>query len=215
MMRNFLKLGCLGLIIPLFFVGCNGNEVNTNPPPKADSTPVVLKNPYSNLDQSPMDMIYYPPNYPLLKMTNTDTLPLIARVIYSRPHKKGRLIFSNDPKSLCPYGKPWRLGANEATEIEFFSNVFIGGKNIPRGEYVLYCIPYNDHWTIVFNSQLHSWGLHIDDTKDIYRTDIPVAVQNPPVEDFSMIFKQAAYGADLYMAWDSVLAVLPIKFSQP
>jgi len=30
-----------------------------------------------------------------------------------------------------------------------------------------------------------------------------------------MIFKQAAYGADLYMAWDSVLAVLPIKFSQP
>ena len=27
--------------------------------------------------------------------------------------------------------------------------------------------------------------------------------------------KQAAYGADLYMAWDSVLAVLPIKFSQP
>src|SRR5262245_51246435 len=35
------------------------------------------------------------------------------KVIYSQPHKKGRQIFGG----LVPYGKVWRTGANEATEI--------------------------------------------------------------------------------------------------
>jgi len=51
--------------------------------------------------------------------------------------------------------------------------------------------------------------------KIFFRTEIPVTVQNPPIEDFTMLFKQAGYGADLLMAWDSVKAVLPIKFSIP
>ena len=211
----FLKNFSLGLIAVIALNACKQKANNSGNSPRADSTQVVQKNPYSSLDLSPMDMIYYPANYPLLKMTNTDSLPLIARVIYSRPHKKGREIFSNNPKSLCPYGKAWRLGANEATEIEFFTNVFIAGKNIPRGEYVLYCIPYSDHWTIVFNTQLLSCGLYFEEAKDIFRTEIPVTVQNPPIEDFTMLFKQAGYGVDLLMAWDSVKAVLPIKFSIP
>jgi len=35
------------------------------------------------------------------------------KVTYGRPHKKGRTIFGE----LVPYGKVWRTGANEATEI--------------------------------------------------------------------------------------------------
>jgi hypothetical protein len=41
----------------------------------------------------------------------------VARLIYSRPTKNGRVIFGD----LLEYGKVWRLGANEATEIEFFN----------------------------------------------------------------------------------------------
>ena len=43
------------------------------------------------------------------------TEPLAARVVYSRPKKEGRTIFGG----LVEYGQVWRLGANEATEIEF------------------------------------------------------------------------------------------------
>ena len=45
------------------------------------------------LDKSPMDMNYYPVNYPILKIQDKATDPLIARVIYGRPQKDGRNIF--------------------------------------------------------------------------------------------------------------------------
>src|SRR5215831_6151218 len=75
------------------------------------------------LDKSPMDMSYYPDNYPVLKIQDKVTEPLLARVIYSRPQKNGRIIFGD----LVEYGKVWRMGANEATEIEFYKNVQING----------------------------------------------------------------------------------------
>src|SRR5688500_12410442 len=84
-----------------------------------------------SLDKSPMDMSYYPASYPVLKIQDKITTQLLARVIYSRPQKTGRVIFGG----LVKYGEVWRLGANEATEIEFYKNVRIGGKKISKGRY--------------------------------------------------------------------------------
>ena len=70
----------------------------------------------TELDKSPMDMSYCPANYPLLKMSGkAKDLPAI-RVIYGRPLKNNRPIFGG----IIQYNEMWRLGANEATEIEFF-----------------------------------------------------------------------------------------------
>ena len=62
------------------------------------------------LDKSPMDMSYYPHNYPVLKIQDKITETLVARVMYSRPRKGGRTIFGG----LVKYGELWRLGANES-----------------------------------------------------------------------------------------------------
>jgi hypothetical protein len=175
--------------------------------------PNESQNPYTTFDQSPMDMSYYPPQYPILKMNGTDTQALMARVIYSRPKKKGRMIFGTDPKkSLREYGKEWRLGANEATEIEFFRDASIAGKKISKGRYIIYCIPYPDRWTIILNSNLYTWGLHMDPDKDIFKTDIPVREQSPRLEDFTMVFEKDENGPCLIMAWDNIRIVLPISF---
>jgi Protein of unknown function (DUF2911) len=163
-------------------------------------------------DQSAMDMSWCPTNYPLEQMQGNKE-KLIARVIYSRPHKKGRNIFGNGTESLCMYGKPWRLGANEATEISFFENVNIGGKNIEKGTYVLYCIPNENKWTMILNTNIYTWGLHIDESKDIFKTDIPVKQQTPAVEDFTILFEDTKTGSNLIMAWDNVKAILPITFA--
>ena len=40
------------------------------------------------VDKSPMDMSYYPSGYPVLKIQDKVTEPLVARVIFSRPQKK-------------------------------------------------------------------------------------------------------------------------------
>jgi hypothetical protein len=163
-------------------------------------------------DQSAMDMSWCPTNYPLEQMQGNKQ-KLIARVMYSRPHKKGRKIFGNSSESLCMYGKPWRLGANEATEISFFENVNIAGKNIEKGVYVLYCVPNENKWTMILNSNIYTWGLHIDESKDIFKTDIPVKQQTPAVEDFTILFEDTKTGSNLIMAWDNVKAILPIVFA--
>jgi len=194
------------------FISCN--PVNN----KTDILKPVIEqgngNPYASVDKSPMDMSYYPVNYPMLIMSGNDTSRLIARVIYSRPQKNGRKIFGNEPppKSVQQYGSYWRLGANEASEIEFFKTVNVKGQKIARGRYTIYCIPFENKWTIIFNSNLFSWGLHTDPSKDIARVDIPTFKTDRNIEFFTMVFQQSATGADLIMAWDNVKAVLPISF---
>ena len=58
------------------------------------------------LDSSPMDMAYYPVMYPYVVKVKGEPGALVARVIYSRPQKKGRKIFGD----LEPYGELYRLG---------------------------------------------------------------------------------------------------------
>ena len=170
---------------------------------------------FLSIDKSPMDVSYFPEDYPKEKMLSSNTDNLVARVIYSRPRKNGRVIFADSQITknfIQHYGQEWRLGANEATEIEFFKNVIINGKNLSRGRYIMYCIPYPDKWKIIFNNNLYSWGLHMDKTKDIFKTDVATVSQFPTIEDFTMVFEPATYGADLLMTWDNVKVILPISF---
>jgi Protein of unknown function (DUF2911) len=200
-------------IYVLVFILCSCQQINNNTTKPTSSD--TLQNNIGALvvpDQSSMDMSWCPSNYPLEQMQGIKQ-KLIARVIYSRPHKKGRRIFGKDSESLCMYGKPWRLGANEATEITFFENVNIAGKNIEKGMYVLYCIPNENKWTMILNTNIYAWGLHIDESKDIFKTDIAVKQQTPIVEDFTILFEDTKTGSNLIMAWDNVKAVLPIEFA--
>ncbi len=174
--------------------------------------PVIeAANPYAAVDKSVMDISYFPVNYPLLKMNGTDSNGLAARLIYSRPQKNGRTVFGND-KCIQQYGTYWRLGANEASEIEFFKPVNIKGQKISKGRYIIYCIPYETTWIITLNSNLFSWGLHPDTSKDIAKIEIPVLKTDKSIEVFTMVFQPTATGAGLFMAWDNVTAVLPITF---
>ena len=212
-MQKFLRI--LFPFLFITFLSCNEkNELKKDKEVDNLDSAIKSNNPYVNQDQSYLDMSWFPVDYPIEKMKGNDSLHLIAKLIYSRPHKKGRILFAESKESLCAYGVPWRLGANEATEIELFENVNIAGQNIPKGSYVLYCIPHADRWTIIFNSNLHTWGLHINQAKDIFKTDVPVLKQEPALEDFTMVFKENTTGADLIMAWDNVKTVLPIVFSK-
>src|SRR5687768_4091174 len=87
-------------------------------------------NPYVQVDVSPMDMAYFPIDYPIKKMNGQATGSPVVRVIYSRPHRGGRKLFGE----LVKWGQPWRLGANEATEIEFFQPVTIQNKRVEKGQ---------------------------------------------------------------------------------
>ena len=161
-----------------------------------------------DLDKSPMDMSYWPAGYPHLKMEGKAKTMPVARVIYSRPFKNNRTLFGD----VIPYGQVYRLGANEAAEIEFFSNVKIGGKLVSKGRYTMYYVVEKDKWTIIINRDNYSWGAFTyKSDKDVVRKDIPIEHVNDPSEVFTMYFTKAdSNGASLVMLWDDIKAVLPI-----
>jgi hypothetical protein len=203
----------LALLAGLVLLSCNEQQA----PPKPATTRVDAKrqqpltkqaaNPYSAVDLSPMDISYFPVEYPKLKMADSLQTRPVARVIYSRPQKQGRELFG----SLIKYGEPWRMGANEATEIEFFRNVTIQGKRVNKGRYVLYCIPQRTEWTIIFNSNVDSWGLDYDPSEDIHRFVVPTGNSNVSIEVFTIVFQNTQSGPDLLMAWGNTVARLPIQ----
>jgi hypothetical protein len=163
---------------------------------------------YVSVDASPMDMIYYPIDYPKLKMGDSISTPPEARIIYSRPHLQGRHLFTQ----ILKYGEHWRLGANESTELQLFKSVNIQGKKIAAGRYILYCIPQPGKWTIVLNSNIDTWGLHQDTTKDVARFEIPSTKSNARLEYFTMAFEKTRFAINLLMAWDDTEARLPMEF---
>lgn len=164
----------------------------------------------TELDKSPMDMSYYPAGYPVQKIQGKVASTPIARLIYSRPQKKGRTIFGGE---VVKYNEVWRLGANEATEIEFYQNVKIGGKKISKGRYTVYCIPTEKQWTIIINKDLNAWGAFVYDMKkDVVRIDVPVQILANSVEAFTMYFDSISNAANLVVMWDNVKTILPINF---
>ena len=161
------------------------------------------------LDKSPMDMSFYPANYPVLKIQDKASDPLTARLIYSRPQKNNRPIFGE----LIEYGKVWRLGANEATEIEFYQNVKVNDVKVKKGRYTLYAIPYADKWTFIINKELETWGaFKYDEKKDVVRMDVPVEKTDSAAEAFTMLFDKTATGFSLNAYWDNIKVSLPISY---
>jgi Protein of unknown function (DUF2911) len=162
----------------------------------------------TELDKSPMDVSYLPNNYPLLKLNGkVKDLP-IARLLYSRPQKNGRTIFDG----LVKYNDLWRLGANEATEIELFKPIKINNKTITKGRYTIYCIPTEDKWTLIISKDNFCWGNFMYDKKnDIARVEVKVEKTIETTEVFTAYFDDSKAGKiSLVFMWENLKVQLPI-----
>jgi hypothetical protein len=161
------------------------------------------------IDKSPLDISYCPSNYPVLKIQDKVTDPVAARVIYSRPKKEGRTIFGG----LVEYGKVWRLGANEATEIELYKPAIIGGKKVAKGRYTIYAVVNENSWTFIVNRETDTWGsFKYNPAKDVARVEVPVQKTTETVESLSMAFDKGTDKTNLVVSWENVKASLPITF---
>ena len=162
------------------------------------------------LDKSPMDMSYYPVDYPILKIQKKAEAPLIARVIYGRPQKNDRSIFGD----LVPYDAIWRVGANEATEIEFYRDVKIDGRKVAKGRYTLYAIPSAEKWVLVLNKETDTWGAFgYDAKKDVLRTEVKVITRPDIIDVFTINFEgKEKNKTNLMIGWDNKEVHMPISW---
>jgi hypothetical protein len=159
------------------------------------------------LDKSPRDIAYFPDHF---AHDRKDGDKALVKVSYSRPYLKGREIFGK----LEPYGKVWRTGADESTEIKFYQDATFGGKKVKAGTYSLFSIPGEKEWTIILSSDLDYWGAYkYKEGNDVLRVTAPVKSAETPIENFSIVFdKVSDTSAKMFMGWASSVVEVPISF---
>ena len=132
-------------------------------------------------------------------------------ITYGRPYKKGRVIFGDGKTSLETYGKVWRTGANEATQVTVTRDCTFGGKKLKAGTYTMFTIPNEKEWTIILNSELKQWGAYGYDKvkdKDVLTTTVPSIHLNNTIEQFTININDEG----LDMLWDQTEVKVPVKF---
>lgn len=128
-------------------------------------------------------------------------------IVYGRPYSK-------DPKSgnvrkiwgeLVPFGKVWRLGADEATLLVTQQPIELGGTLIPAGAYSLYLVPDADGAKLLVNKLIGQWGADAyNQIEEFARVDMKKDALSPALDQFVMsIEKNSAGGGIIKLGWES------------
>ncbi len=129
------------------------------------------------------------------------------KVVYGQPSKRGRVIFGDN--GLEKYGKVWRTGANEATEITFKNDVMFGGKMVKAGTYTLFTIPNAKEWDVILNSTLGQWGAYDYEKikgNDVAMVKVPVSTAKTPIEKMTI----TPANNSIAIAWDNATVSIPV-----
>jgi hypothetical protein len=130
-------------------------------------------------------------------------------IVYGRPYSK-------DPKSgekrkiwgtLVPFGKVWRLGADEATLLTTDKGLTVGGNEIEPGTYSLYLLPEADGAKLIVNKQTGQWGTKYDEKQDLVR----IGLKKEPAAKATDQFTIAIDNGLLKFMWEDVQYSAPIK----
>lgn len=118
---------------------------------------------------------------------------------YSRPAVRGRNLFGE----LVPYGRIWRVGANESTKMVVDSDMVVAGNILEKGSYALYAFPEKDTWEVVFHKNTGHWGdgrKNYDPNEDAFRIDITPKRTQIWQENFLITFDEIRHNS-IVMKW--------------
>ena len=127
-------------------------------------------------------------------------------IVYGRPYTK-------DPKSgekrkiwggLVPFGKVWRMGADEATLFTTDKEVSIGGTAVAAGSYSLYLWPEEGSAKLIVNKQTGQWGTKYDENQDLVRINLTKQTLEKPVDQFTIVLDKTMADGVLKLMWENV-----------
>jgi len=131
-------------------------------------------------------------------------------VEYHRPGVKGRLIWGE----IVPFEKLWRAGANNATTVEFSTEVVVKGTKVPAGKYSYFILIEESTKvaTLVINKEADLWGTSgYKEEEDVLRVSVkPEYLEHQEwlIYTFTNIRKDFA---NLSMHWEDFSVSLPIN----
>jgi Protein of unknown function (DUF2911) len=139
-------------------------------------------------------------------------------VVYGRPYTK-------DPRSgemrkiwggLVPYGKPWRMGADEATLLITQQPLVFGETTVPAGAYTLYMIPEEgDDSKLAFSTALGGWGIPVNQSHDEARVPLKKEALDNAVDQFTIaVENNPAGGGVLKLTWEKTQYSVPFTIKK-
>jgi hypothetical protein len=134
-------------------------------------------------------------------------------ITYGRPYSKNpkgdniRKIWG----SLVPYGKAWRLGADEATTLELTKGIKIGDASIPAGKYTLYLIPEENGGKLAFSKTVGRWGVPVNEKDDLVRVDVKREPLSPTLGQLAIAIEKGDNGGEFSIKWED--AEYSVKFT--
>jgi hypothetical protein len=97
---------------------------------------------------------------------------------FGRPELKGR-----DVMKMAPAGTVWRMGMNEATELETAATLKFKNFTLKPGKYSLWAKKVSDSdWVLIFNTKTGQWGTEYDAKADLGSTPLTVGQSPSSVE---------------------------------
>ena len=138
---------------------------------------------------------------------------------YSRPAKRGRVVFGDSSVAMEPFGKVWRMGANEATRLSTDRDLMIGDATIPAGNYTLFAQLDRSGWKLIVNKLLLRpdnsgrllWGTMHDPQHDLVRIPMTMSTLPSPVEQMTIALEPQGDAATLKVMWDATQASVPVR----
>ena len=134
-------------------------------------------------------------------------------VSYSAPSVRGRQIFGDGGLlSRDPTYPAWRAGANSATSFHSDADLDIGGLNVPKGDYTLYCwVKDPNAWELIVSKETGQWGLEYNSRMDLGRVKMTMAKPPAKIETLKYTFTNLAGNrVKLELAWENHVASVPI-----
>lgn len=121
---------------------------------------------------------------------------------YGRPYVKGRQIWGG----LNPWGKVWRLGADESTTMTTSGPLQFGTLTVPAGKHSLYMWVDENQPKLIVNKATGQWGTEYDEKQDLGRVDL-MKKTVPKAEQLTLAIAPNA----LTITWDDREYSAPVK----
>jgi len=133
-----------------------------------------------------------------------------VEVKYGSPAVKDRQVWGG----LVSYESVWRAGANNATTVEFNTEVTINNAPVDSGKYALFIIPKeNDKWTIIFNRTHKQWGaFRYAEEEDVLRVDVRPREKEELFEHLTYSIAQEDYNnGSIVLNWEYLEIEIPFE----
>lgn len=130
-------------------------------------------------------------------------------ISYGRPSLKGRSLSSFDW-----WGREWRTGADERTQLQTNRTLRFGSLEVPAGSYGIYTRTGDGPWDLIVSKVAGGWGAQYPQGQDLGRAPMRVGTAPSAAELVTISIDDTPAGGTLHIDWGTTRASIDFTVQQ-